>query len=281
MKRYLSILICMGLLLGLFCGCGASEPEAPADTPVQEEAAMPHEEQPQESDSSDAAEEAVPEPAPEEEPPAISHVIVLDPGHQGAGNFEQEPIGPGSAELKYKVSSGTQGQFTNLPEFELTLQVSLQLRDELEARGYTVFMTRETHDVDISNVERAQYATEVGGEILVRIHANGSNDPSVSGALTICQTPNNPYQDQYEASRLLSDCVLEAYCAATGFANQGVWETDTMTGINWAEVPSTIVEMGYMTNQSDDTSMADPEFQLKIVQGIADGIDRYFAELEA
>lgn len=279
MKRVLCLILCLTLLL--CCGCGASEQELPAETQTAEQDQLPHEQEPAESAVQEQTEEEVPamEEPVEEEIPAVSHVVVIDPGHQITGNFEQEPNGPGSSEMKNKVSSGTQGQFTGLPEYELNLQVGLQLRDELEARGYTVYMTRETNEVDISNVERAQFAGEVGGEILVRIHANGSNDPSVSGAMTICQTPSNPYQNQYEASRLLSDCVLAEYCAATGMIPEMVWETDTMTGINWAEIPSTIVEMGYMTNQSDDTQMADPEFQKLIVQGIANGIDRYFSEL--
>ena len=271
-KQILSVVLMAALLLSVACGCGAAPEEVPADPAPQPETVLPHEQEPVEMKPQEPETEEV------ETPLAVSYVVVIDPGHQIAGNFDMEPNGPGASEMKYKASSGTQGQFTGLAEYELNLQVGLQLRDELIARGYTVYMTRETHEVDISNVERAQYATEVGADILVRIHANGSNDPSVSGAMTICQTPNNPYQNQYEASRLLSDCILEAYCAATGIPAQSVWETDTMTGINWAEVPSTIVEMGYMTNQSDDTNMADPEFQKKIVQGIADGIDRYFEQ---
>lgn len=276
MRRYCSILLTVSLLLVLLVGC-ASQPEQVPDTAVEPEPVQ--QEEPIEESAQESAEEAVSEPALPQEPEPISHVVVLDPGHQSSGNFETEPNGPGSSDMKAKVSSGTQGQFTGLPEYELNLQIGLQLRDLLQERGYTVHMTRESHDVDISNVERAQYASEVGGEILVRIHANGSNDPSVSGALTICQTPSNPYQEQYEQSRLLSDCILETYCPQTGIPDQGVWETDTMTGINWAEIPSTIVEMGYMTNESDDTNMADPEFQKRMVQGIADGIDLYFERL--
>ena len=49
-----------------------------------------------------------------------------------------------------------------------------------------------------------------------------------------------------------------------------------MTGINWSSVPVTILEMGFMTNPSDDRNMQDAAFQQRMVQGIADGIDDYF-----
>lgn len=207
------------------------------------------------------------------------HVVGIDPGHQGSwvDMSAQEPNGPGSSTMKTKCTVGTTGRFTGVPEYELNLDISLALRDELESRGYEVIMTREDHDTAISNMERAQKIAAEGGEIYVRIHANGSDDSSVSGALGMSPSPQNPYVAHlYEDSYRLTECILNRYCESTGFGNLGIQYYDNMTGINWSSVPVTILEMGFMTNEGDDTAMQDSEIQIKMVQGIADGIDAYF-----
>lgn len=208
-------------------------------------------------------------------------LIVIDAGHQAKGNYDKEPVGPGATEMKNKVSGGTQGVSTGLAEYKLTLMVAQRLQRILEERGYETVMIRTSHDVDISNAERAEIANELGADAFIRIHANGSESASANGILTICQSKNNPYNGElHDLSYRLSEAVLDEMVASTGAKRLYVWENDTMSGVNWCQVPVTIVEMGFMSNKEEDEKMATEDYQELLALGIANGIDRYFEGAE-
>ncbi len=202
--------------------------------------------------------------------------IVIDPGHQLHANSAKEPIGPGASVRKKKVSSGTAGKWSHLTEAKLNLSASLRLRDELISRGYRVIMTRTKQNVNLSNKDRAEIANRAHADAFLRIHANGSDNSSKRGAFTICQTKKNRYTRLYSKSYTLARDVIQGIGRSTGKKTRGVWKTDTMSGINWSKVPVTIVEMGFMSNRTEDLLLADGHHQDKIAEGIADGVDQYF-----
>lgn len=206
-------------------------------------------------------------------------IVAVDAGHQAKGNSDKEPIGPGSATMKPKVETGTEGVVTKLPECELTLKIAEKVKRVLEERGYQVVMTRESNDVNLSNAQRAVLANKSGASAFVRIHGNFLDNSKVRGTVSMCQTGKNPYNGElHDKSYALSRKITDAVCAATGFKNRGVQETDTMSAINWSTIPVTIVEVGFMSNPEEDALMAQDEWQEKIATGIADGIDAYYSD---
>ena len=217
------------------------------------------------------------------ESPNRTRVIVIDPGHQLKGSSAKEPNGPGSTEMKDEVSQGSTGVSTGQLEYELNLAVALLLRNELIRRGYSVVMIRETNNVSISNMERAEIANKYSAAAYIRIHANGDLDPTMHGALTICQSASNPYPDcarHYARSRMLSEMVLDAFCEQTEIHRRKVYEMDNMTGTNWSRVPTTILEMGYLSNVADDELMETDYFHQEAAIGIANGLDAYFKAVD-
>ena len=122
-----------------------------------------------------------------------------------------------------------------------------------------MIMVRTTNNVNMSNAERAQIANNYNADAFIRIHANGSSNRNVSGALTMCMTSSNPY-NAYLWEREL---FLVAICPWMVFAGQRGRRTresarwTNMSGINWSKVPVTIVEMGFMSNPAEDAPDGD------------------------
>ncbi len=210
-----------------------------------------------------------------------SKVIVIDAGHQTFAMNDVEPNGPGSNVMKPKVSSGTVGCVTGVWEYVLNLDVAMRLKDLCLDEGYSVVMIRESNNVTISNAERAEIANRYNAAAFIRIHANYVSSSATNGALTMCQSRNNKYNGNlYDESAMLSSFIINEFCDKTGIENLGVTKTDTMTGINWCQVPATIVEMGFMSNPDEDRYMATNEFKDKAALGIFNGIVKFISENE-
>ena len=204
-------------------------------------------------------------------------IVEIDPGHQFNADLSTEPVGPGAAQYKMKVSGGTRGQYTGLAEHELALSVALKLKKELEARSYTVYLTRTSGNVNISNKQRAEKAAKDNADLFVRIHANGAA-PSLRGVMGIGPASNNPYLSKsvIADSQRLAKLLAKYQSRATGLPRYEDSFVNNMTGINWAKMPVAIIEMGFMTNPLDDRYMASDANQNVIAKGLADGIDAYY-----
>ena len=202
-------------------------------------------------------------------PSGEGFTVCIDAGHQAQGDSSQEPIGPGASETKARVTSGTSGVASGLSEYEVNLAVALKLRDYLESKGVTVVMVRETHDVNISNSERAAVANDAGADLFVRLHCDGSETSSKTNGIGLYIRATGEKAAECEQ---LANALMSAMTAATGANAFGIYKFDTYTGLNWSTVPCVMVEMGFMSNPEEDVKLTDPAYQAKLVEGMVNGI---------
>lgn len=219
-------------------------------------------------------------PALTPELPLANKIICVDPGHEVTDLRIQEPIDPYSSETKEAFVGGTSGR--NQTEEQLNLSVGLRLQTLLEEQGATVIMTRTTHESDMTSYKRAMMANEEQADLCIRIHADGSTDPSVHGmSMLVPYGAQLATQDIVETSRVAGEYVLEATIAATGAKNKGIVQRSDLTGFNFAEVPTILIEMGFMSNPDEDALMETGEYQQKLAQGMCDGIVQYFSAMQS
>lgn len=204
--------------------------------------------------------------------------IYIDPGHQKRGNNKTEPIGPGSSIRKIKVAGGATGVVTKIPEYKFTLTIARKLKNALVKKGYAVVMSRNSNNVNISNVERAKKGNKSGADICIRIHADSINNSSVTGASVLYPSSSNKYyvRKQAKKSRKLANKLIKSYCKATGIKNRGIVVRNDLSGTNWSRIPTVLIECGFMSNASEDKKINNAKFQKKMVKGMVNGIDDYF-----
>jgi N-acetylmuramoyl-L-alanine amidase len=204
-------------------------------------------------------------------------LVVVDPGHDLRANTATEPIGPGSSERKIKDGGGTSGVVSGLREAELNLRVGLRLRVLLERAGVPVVMTRTTTArSSMGNVARARIANRAGAALFLRIHADGSSDPSARGTHTLHPALRRGWTDDvYADSKRAARIVQRELRAALGLPDRGLQERSDFTGFNWADVPVILVEMGFMTNPTEDRLLATAAYQRRAALGLCRGTLRY------
>ena len=261
------------LLLALLCGGCTGAPEgtsAATASPTPSPTVTPT-----------PAPTPTPTPIPTPTPtplPLAGAVICVDPGHcvtPETGKGHRELVSPLSDETKPLYTTGTSG--ANLTEEKLNLSVGLQLRDALEALGAQVVMTREVSEITISGIERCEIAHEAGADVAVRIHADGSTDPSVHGVSVLIPagdllgTPSI-----VESSTRLGELMVDAVAARTGAKNLGTIPRTDMTGFNFSEIPTVLIEMGFMTNAQEDANLEQAEYQAQIVDGMVQAILEWY-----
>lgn len=194
--------------------------------------------------------------------------IGIDPGHQRHANTAQEAVAPGSSQMKNKVTGGAVGVSTGIPEYVTVLEISQLLKTQLESAGATVYLTRETHDVDLSNQERAAMMNELQVDLMLRIHCDAAESAGANG-IGLFVSESNAIAAQ---SRRYAEILQPILCACVGAKNRGITQNDNYTGQNWAEVPCIMIECGFLSNPTEDRLLNDTAYQNQLAAGICSGI---------
>lgn len=185
------------------------------------------------------------------EQPLHGFKVVLDPGHGGH-------------------SYGTSGG--NIPEKRLALTYGLLLRDQLEALGATVVMTR-TADSDLSLLERTQITRPTGADLFLSIHMDGSTSASVGG----CSVH---YFTDY--SRGIAESMYKEMTAVykeygSDHDRHYRWNPFAVTRIS--EMPALLLECGFMTNAEDLELLVTADFQDALMASVVKSIVTYAQSL--
>jgi N-acetylmuramoyl-L-alanine amidase len=208
---------------------------------------------------------------------AAAPVVVVDPGHDRLANLRTEPIGPGSATRKILDGGGTHGVVTGISEPDLTLAVSLRLRALLRRAGVRVVITRtRTAGKSMGNVARAEIANGAHAALFLRIHADGASSSDARGTHTLTPVLRAGWTDDiYRQSHRAARFVQAELVRALRFPDRGIQERSDYTGFNWADVPVILVELGFMTNPTEDRALARPAVRERAAQGLCRGTLRF------
>lgn len=224
--------------------------------------------------------DAAPTPSGSPEPGALAGVVVaLDPGHNG-GNAANP------AELAVSVPDGrggskacnTTGTQTadGYPEHAFAWDVAVRTRSLLEAMGATVLLTRDSDDgvgpcVDV----RGRFGQENDADLVVSIHGNGSENAGLRGYFAIVsEPPLNPTQGA--PSLALAQALLEALDDAgltrSSSYPEGLSFRSDLAGLNHAERPAVLLELGEMRSPEDAALMSSAGGRQTYAAAVATGI---------
>ncbi|MDD3920279.1 MAG: N-acetylmuramoyl-L-alanine amidase [Eubacteriales bacterium] len=214
------------------------------------------------------------EPLPQE-PALAGRVIGIDPGHQLTPDTRLESIAPYSQRTKMRMTAGASGIKTGVQEYQIALLISNKLKALLEDAGATVVMSRATHDVSLSNAERAQLMNNAAVDCWVRMHCDYSSDREKTG-ISMLAPSEAANAAIYPNSLTLADDILTAVCSATGATRRAITLSTSQTAFYWSNTPVVTIETGFLSNSTEETLLMRDSYQAQLAQGMFNGLETYF-----
>ena len=135
---------------------------------------------------------------------------------------------------------------------------------------------RDTEDIDISNSERAAIANDNHADLFIRLHCDGVEGSSATnGFYTLIPGENSWTAPIVAESAVAGRIIHETVLAQTGANDRGIKERTDLSGFNWCTVPTVLLEMGCMSNPTEDEKLTSDEYQRQLAVAIADGTVAY------
>lgn len=184
-------------------------------------------------------------------------VILLDPGHGG-------------------TDSGAVGYGGQIPESQMNFANAVALKDELEKRGATVYLTRYD-DIKLTLEERKEMIYSLKPDLYISIHTDGNDDKSIFGTSAFYYKPMSQPLAQSIYQEMASLYSTDLYASDAGRASkaQRGYRFHPFSVTRVEDCPSVLVETGYITNDEECALLADASVRAKIAVAIANGIENY------
>jgi N-acetylmuramoyl-L-alanine amidase len=207
--------------------------------------------------------------------------VVLDPGHNGVADpsiSRQVPNGRGGTKACNTSGTATNGGYA---EHSFTWDVVLHIRDALEQQGVRTTMTRDSDNgVGPCVDQRAALANAAKPDAIISIHADGG-PPSGHGFHVNYSSP--PLTDvQAEPTVQLATTMRDALVASglqesNYIGSQGLYGRADLAGLNLAQYPAILIELGNMKNTGDAAQIESPDGRAKYAKAVTDGITTYLS----
>ena len=199
--------------------------------------------------------------------------IVIDPGHASTSSSKTEPNAPGSSVMKLMESGGAAGAYTGTPEYVVNMNVAKKLKPLLEAKGYRVVMTKTENSTFMGNIARAEVGNNENAALVIRIHCDSADGSSTNGASMLVPAKVNAGTTAIaDISGQYGKTILNTLVSDVGMKNNGVVTRSDLTGFNWTKVPVVLVEMGFLSNQTEDNRLSSDSYQNQLAAALAKGI---------
>jgi N-acetylmuramoyl-L-alanine amidase len=221
-------------------------------------------------------------PAATAAPASIAgRIVFLDPGHNGANDASisrQVPTGRGGT--KDCQASGTSAN-DGYPEHTFTWETVLRIRQELTQLGVRTAMSRGNDDALGPCVdERAAMANALHPDAIVSIHADGGPATGRGFHVNYSSPPLNDAQagPAVQFAQTMRDQLQGSGIAPANYIGQGgLNPRSDLTGLNLAQYPSILVELGNMKNPADAALIESPEGRQKYADAVVRGIAGFLA----